>query len=102
MRRLPKSRPPTHPGEMLLKDFLEPHGISQTDFAQRLGISFVRLNELINGHRGMTPDTALRLEKVLGMSAAFWLGLQLDWDLWHAMRSEDAKKIAALRPLQPA
>ena len=87
---------------MLLNEFLEPHGISQTDFAQRLGISFVRLNEIINGRRGMTPDTALRLEKVLGMSADFWLGLQLDWDLWNAMHSEDAKKIAQLRPLKTA
>ena len=102
MGRLPKNRPPTHPGEMLLKEFLEPHGISQTDFAHRLGISFVRLNELINGRRGMTPDTALRLEKVLGMAADFWLGLQLDWDLWHAQRSDEAEAIAKLRPLKTA
>lgn len=101
-RMLPKNRPPTHPGEMLLKEFLEPRGLSQTEFAQRLGISFVRLNELINGRRGMTPDTALRLERVLGMPADFWLGLQLDWDLWHAQRSADAKEIASLRPLQRA
>ena len=99
---LPKNRPPTHPGEMLLEDFLEPHGISQTDAAQRLGISFVRLNELINCRRGMTPDTALRLEQVLGMPADFWLGLQLDWDLWHAQRSAEAQAIAKLRPLQTA
>lgn len=101
-RRLPKNRPPTHPGEMLLREFLEPKNLSQTDFAQRLGISFVRLNELINGRRGMTPDTALRLEKVLGMPADFWLGLQLDLDLWNAQRSDEAKAIAKLRPLQTA
>lgn len=101
MRRiLPKSRPPTHPGEMLLREFLEPLNISQTIFAQRLGISFLRLNELINGRRGMTPDTALQLEQVLEMPADFWLGLQLDWDLWHAMRSEDAKAIARPAPLK--
>ncbi len=101
MRRvLPKNRLPTHPGEMLLKEFLDPLGISQTIFAQRLGISFVRLNELVNGRRGMTPDTALRLEQVLEMPADFWLGLQLDWDLWHAMRSDEAKAIARLARLK--
>ena len=99
---LPKNRPPTHPGEMLLREFLEPREMKQTEFAQRLGISFVRLNEIINGRRGMTPDTALRLERVLGMPADFWLGLQLDWDLWHAMRSDDAEAIAKLRPLRSA
>jgi addiction module HigA family antidote len=102
MRTLPKNRPPTHPGEMLLKEFLDPLNVSQTTFAQMLGISFVRLNELINGRRGMTPDTALRLEKVLRMPADFWLGLQLDWDLWHAMHSDEAKSIAELRPIKTA
>jgi antitoxin HigA-1 len=97
-RRLPKNRPPTHPGEMLLEEFLRPRGISQSEFAARLGVSFPRLNEIIRGKRGVTPDTALRLERVLGMSADFWLGLQLDWDLWHAMKSKDAEEIARLQP----
>ena len=98
-RRLPTNRPPTHPGEMLLEEFLKPMGISQSAFAARLGVSFPRLNEIINGKRCVTPDTALRLAQVLGMSADFWLGLQLDWDLWHAMRTEKAAKIAELEPL---
>ena len=101
-RRLPSHRPPTHPGEMLLEEFLRPLGISQSAFAIRLGISFPRLNEIIRGRRGVTPDTALRLERVLGMPADFWLGLQLDWDLWHAMRGQDAKAIARLEPLRRA
>lgn len=67
MRRLPTKRPPTHPGEMLLKEFLEPLGISQTEFARRIGVSWPRLNELINQRRGVTPDTALRLARVLRM-----------------------------------
>lgn len=100
MRRLPTKRPPTHPGEMLLKEFLEPMNISQTDFARRIGVSWPRLNELINKKRGMTPDTALRLAQVLRMPADFWLGLQLDWDLWHALRSKGAKAIAALEPIK--
>lgn len=85
---------------MLLEEFLKPLGISQSAFAVRLGISFPRLNEVIRGKRSMTPDTALRLAHVLGMSADFWLGLQQDWDLWHALRSRKARAIARLEPLR--
>jgi addiction module HigA family antidote len=84
---------------MLLEEFLKPLGISQSAFAARLGISFTRLNEIIRSKRGVTSDTALRLEQVLGMSADFRLGLQQDWDLWHALRSEKAASIARLEPL---
>ena len=101
-RRLPAERPPTHPGEMLLEEFLKPLGVSQSALAIRLGVSFPRLNEVIRGKRGVTPDTALRLAHVVGMSADFWLGLQQDWDLWHAMRSEKASEIAGLEPLLPS
>lgn len=96
-RRLPTHQPPTHPGEMLLEEFLL--GITQTAFALQLGVSFQRLNEVINGRRSVTPDTALRLAHVTGMSADFWLGLQQDWDLWHALHSEAAKEIENLTPL---
>lgn len=98
-RRLPADRPPTHPGEMLLEEFLKPLGLTQTEFAMRLGVSYPRLNEIVRRRRSVTPDTALRLARVLGMSAEFWLGLQQDWDLWHAMRSEEAEEIARLEPL---
>jgi addiction module HigA family antidote len=84
---------------MLLEEFLKPLGISRTDFAERIGVSYPRLNELIHGKRGVTPDTALRLAQVLNMPADFWLGLQLDWDLWQAMRSPEAKQIARLEPI---
>jgi len=98
--RLPRHRPPTHPGEMLLEEFLRPLGISQSAFAVRLGVSYPRLNEIVRGKRSVTPDTALRLERVLGMPADFWLRLQADWDLWHAMRGEKAGEIARLEPLK--
>ena len=98
-RRLPTHRPPTHPGEMLLEEFLKPLGISQSAFARQLEVSFPRLNEIINGKRSVTTDTALRLARVTGMRAEFWLGLQQDWDLWHALRSEEADEIAKLEPL---
>jgi len=98
-RKLPTNRPPTHPGEMLLEEFIKPLNITQTELAQRLGVSYPRLNEIIKGRRSVTPDTALRLSRVLGMSADFWLGLQQDWDLWHAMNSPKAIEIKMLRPL---
>ena len=74
-------------------------GISQSAFAVRLGVSYPRLNEIVRGKRAVSPDTALRLARVLGMSPDFWLGLQQDWDLWHAMRSEKAGEINRLQPL---
>jgi len=98
-RLLPSHRPPTHPGEMLLEEFLKPLGLSQSAFAVRLGVSFPRLNEVVRRKRAVTPDTALRLERVLGMPADFWLGLQQDWDLWHALRGRHAVAIARLQPL---
>lgn len=87
---------------MLLEEFLKPLGITQSAFARRLDVSFPRLNEVVNGKRSVTPDTALRLARVTGMSADFWLGLQQDWDLWHALRTEEAKEIEQLTPLAVA
>ena len=98
-RRLPQNRPPTHPGEMLLEEFVKPLMITQTELARRLGVSYPRLNEIIRGRRSVTPDTALRLSRVLGMPADFWLGLQQDWDLWQMMNSPEADKIALLKPI---
>jgi addiction module HigA family antidote len=84
---------------MLREEFLIPLAITQSELAVRMDISFPRLNEIVRGKRGVTPDTALRLARVVGMSADFWLGLQQDWDLWHAMRSDRAAKIKRLKPL---
>ncbi len=85
---------------MLLEEFLKPLEVTQSELAHRLGVSFARLNEIIRGKRAMTPDTALRLAQVLGMSAEFWLGLQLDWDLWHALHGSKAAEISELAPLR--
>ena len=98
-RRLPSRRAPTHPGEMLRAEFLEPLGISQSAFAARLNISWPRLNEIVREKRGVTIDTALRLARVTGTSAEFWLNLQVQWDLWHALRDRRAAAIDALEPL---
>lgn len=85
---------------MLLEEFLKPLCITQSELAQRLGISFPRLNEVVRAKRSVSTDTALRLERVLGMPADFWLSLQLDWDLWHARRTAEAGEIARLNPLE--
>jgi len=97
--RLPTHRPPTHPGEMLLKEFLEPLGMTQSELARRIGVSWPRINELVNAKRGVTPDTALRLSRLFGNSVEFWLNGQRNWDLWHAMRSPVAADIEHIRPI---
>jgi len=97
MVRIPTHGPPTHPGRMLIEEFLKPLGMSQKALADRIGVSFPRVNELVHGKRGMTPDTALRLERLFGMEAQFWLNLQLAWDLYHATRSPAAKAIRKIR-----
>lgn len=99
MLRIPTHGPPTHPGEMLFEEFLKPLGISQAELAKLIGVSYPRVNELINGRRGMTPDTALRLERLFGMEAQFWLNLQLAWDLYQAQHSPAAQEIAQIQRL---
>ncbi|MBF0493305.1 MAG: HigA family addiction module antidote protein [Deltaproteobacteria bacterium] len=84
---LPKKRPPTHPGEMLLKEFLEPMGVSQTQFAIHLGWTFAKLNEIIRAKRGVTTESALSFGEALGTGPEFWLNLQRDWDLWHGLQN---------------
>ncbi|MCW5199777.1 HigA family addiction module antidote protein [Desulfobulbus sp. F1] len=101
-RRLPAHRPPTHPGEMLAEEFLKPLAITKTEFARHLDIPYSRLNNIIKGKSSVTPDTALRLSQVMGMSADFWLGLQQDWDLWQAMHRPEARAIFRLKPLAAA
>ena len=99
MMRVPTHREPTHPGEMLLEEFLKPMALSQRDLAQGIRVPYQRVNELIHKKRGMTPSTALRLEKFLGMSAGFWMSLQLRWDLYQASitEAEELKQIKKAR-----
>ena len=82
----PKHRAPTHPGEILLKEFLEPLNISQVDLAKSLDVPVQRVNTLINGKRGITAETALLLAKRLKTTPEFWMNLQAAWDLHEAER----------------
>ena len=98
MIRIPTDRTPTHPGEMIREEFLGPLGMTQTELAERLGVAWTRVNQLINGKRGVTPDTALRLERLFDMPAEFWLTLQLRWDLYQAMHAPEARAITRIQP----
>jgi addiction module HigA family antidote len=86
MIRVPTHRAPTHPGGMLLEEFLIPMGFSQRQLAEAIHVPYQRVNELVNGRRGVTPGTSLRLVKFLSVSANFWMNLQLRWDLYHAQQ----------------
>lgn len=99
MTRLPTHRPPTHPGEMLLEEFLNPLGMTQVELAEKIQVSYPRVNQIVKGRRGITPDTALRLAALFGTTPEFWLNGQRNWDLWHAMRAPSAKIIRQIRPV---
>ena len=98
MVRIPTHREPTHPGDMLLVEFLEPMGITQRELAESIHVPYQRVNEIVNKKRGITPSTALRLAKFFGVSEDFWLNLQLRWDLYKAKIIE-AKEIKAIKPV---
>lgn len=72
---------PPHPGEVLLEDFLKPMGVSQNAFARHIGVPFRRVNEIVNGRRAVTPETAQLLAMALGTGVEVWLGLQSQYDL---------------------
>jgi len=87
---------------MLREEFLEPLGMTQSELAKRIHVSFPRVNEIgdaRSGRRGVTPDTALRLAKLFGTTAEFWLNGQRNWELWHAMCSAHVKDIGAIPSL---
>ena len=101
MIRVPKYREPTHPGEMLLEEFLKPMGISQQSLSRSIRVPYQLINEIVNKRRGITPATALRLGRYFGNTAAFWMNLQLRWDLYRAQSSE-AETLQKIQPLQTA
>lgn len=101
MVRVPTRRPPTHPGEMLLEEFLNPMGLTQRELADAIHVPYQRVNDIVHGRRGITPSTALRLAKYFGMSADFWMNLQLRWDLFFAQQDEK-NILKTIQPVEPA
>lgn len=83
---LPKNRPPTSPGEVLLEEFLKPLGMTQIALAEKMEIPIQRINSIINGKRAVTAETAVLLSRAFGASAEFWMNLQTRCDLWAAER----------------
>jgi addiction module HigA family antidote len=93
-------KPPPTAGEILVEDFLKPMGITQTEFAKRIGVTYARLNEIVNGKRGVSVDTALRLSKAFGTTSDLWLNIQRMTDLYEALHSPKAKDIARIKPIE--
>lgn len=96
---IPTHRRPVPPGEILLREFLEPLHITQTAFAKRIGVTAARLSEIIHGKRPVTMDTALRLERALGMKAESWLRMQLTVDMFDALHGPTARHVANIKPV---
>ena len=103
MVRLPTNREPTHPGETLREEFLLPMGITQQRLADGIHVPFQRVNELVNGKRGVTPSTSLRLARFFSVSEDYWMNQQIRWDLWRAEKKEKAilEKITPFKHSQP-
>jgi addiction module HigA family antidote len=101
MTRIPTSRAPIHPGEILLEEFLKPANITQVELAEAIDVSVQRVNEIVKGRRDITPSTALRLSRFFGTTPDVWLNLQLRLDLWKAMQKE-GREVARIQPRRAA
>lgn len=99
--RIPTHRPPTHPGEMLLEEFLVPMGLSQQALADSINVPAAKIEAVVNGEQGVTPGFALRLAKFFSVSADFWMNLQLRWDLYQAQQ-EEADALEQIHPYRAA
>ncbi len=97
MVRIPTHRTPTHPGEMLLEEFLVPMGLTQRELATGIHVPYQRVNDLIHQRRGVTPSTALRLAKFFGTTPEFWMNLQSRWDLF-AVKKAEQRVIETIHP----
>ena len=97
--KMPTNRPPIHPGEILLEEFMKPYAMTQTEIARRIGVSRKHISEVVNGRKGISTDMALRLSRLFGTSPELWLNGQLVWDVWHAMRGKNAYKLEAIEPV---
>ena len=93
-------RAPTPPGEILLEEFLKPLGLSQSAFARHIGWSQPKVNEIVTGKRGITPETAMVFADAFGTTAQFWLNAQLAVDLWSARKNH--RKVKRLPQMEDA
>ena len=94
---LPENRIPTHPGEVLLEEFLKPLGVTQVAFSRHIGVPVQRINEIVREKRGVTPETAWLFSQALGTTPEFWVNLQRNYDL---ARSRPQKQIPRLQEVK--
>ena len=87
---------------MLLEEFLKPLGLTQVQLAEELHVPFQRINQIVRGRRGITPDTALRLSALFDTTPEFWLNMQQTWDLYEALHSATAKDVRRIKPIRAA
>jgi addiction module HigA family antidote len=99
---VPGDRAPTHPGEILREEFMKPLKITQEQLAELIGISSQAVNELVNRHRDLTQELALRLERLFGMSSELWMNLQARWDLYQRRRTSWKQIEGLVKPLRKA
>jgi addiction module HigA family antidote len=92
---IPENRIPTHPGEMLAEEFLKPMALPQTKLAEKLGISVQRINEIVNGKRGVTPETAWLFSQAFGTTPEFWMNMQTAYDLALARPEKKVARIGS-------
>ena len=95
---LPKNRQPTHPGEIIRYEYLDELNMTQQQLADAIGITRVRINEIILGKRSLTPDTAFRLARFFNTTPEFWIGLQTNFDMWRTLQKRE-KEYERIRPL---
>jgi addiction module HigA family antidote len=98
---VPTDQPPITLGEMLVEEFLKPLGVSPKAFAEYIGITYARLNEIVNGQRRVTPDTAMRFSRALGTTPDLWLNMQMVADLYEIRHGQKAADIDRIRPIVP-
>jgi addiction module HigA family antidote len=96
---LPKNRQPTHPGEIIRYEYLDELNMTQQQLANSIGITRVRINEIILGKRSITPDTAFRLAKFFNTTPEFWIGLQTNFDMWNTLQKRK-KEYETIQPLK--
>ena len=95
---LPKRRQPTHPGEILRYEYLYELNMTQQQLADLIGITRVRINEIILGKRSITPDTAFRLAKFFNTTPEFWINMQSNYDMWNTLQKRK-KEYETIKPL---
>lgn len=96
-------RRPFSPGEILKEEFIDPYGLTQDELAMLIGVTRRRINEIVNGRRAISPDTACRLAKLFRMSPEYWMNLQIKSDLWKELHNAKRKKeLLKIKPMKIA